>query len=531
MLSHNMALSMDTFPTVTPTPLISKLQSPNVNQIWFADDASATADLRALRTWWDSLSEYGPAFGYFPNAQKSWIVVKEDRLEEAKFLFKDTEVNITKEGRRYLGSIPYVRSFIQEKVDSWVKEVQLLAQIANTQPHAAYAGYTHCTSNKWNFLLRTTPDIAELLQPFEDAILTELLPTMTGHSAINMLERRLFSLPACLGGLGIGIPTEQAEVQYHNSIRIASSLVDIITGKENMENSSSVKAAVQRQRQWSENEKQNHLMEDLPSNTKKAVELVCEKGASTWLTAMPIEEQGFFLYKGDFKDAMALRYGWLPQRLPKSCVCGQTFSVDHSLTCPCGGFPTLRHNEIRDITAELLSDVCHDVGVEPNLQPLSGESLQYVTTNREEGAHLDMVADCFWRNRKRAFFDIRVFHPFAPSYRKTPIATCYRAQERAKMRAYEQRVQEVEGGTISPLVFTTSGGMGPTATIVYKRIASMIAEKRDQPYSITMKWIRCRISFALIRSAIMCLRGNRSRIGHPIKTVEDMNVATAESHI
>jgi hypothetical protein len=99
------------------------------------------------------------------------------------------------------------------------------------------------------------------------------------------------------------------------------------------------------------------------------------------------------------------------------------------------------------------------------------------------------------------------------------------------MRAYEQRVQEVEGGTISPLVFTTSGGMGPTATIVYKRIASMIAEKRDQPYSITMKWIRCRISFALIRSAIMCLRGNRSRIGHPIKTVEDMNVATAESHI
>ena len=76
------------------TPLISKLQSPNVNQIWFADNASATADLRALRTWWDSLLEYGPAFGYFPNAQKSWILVKEDRLEEAKLLFKDTKVNI-----------------------------------------------------------------------------------------------------------------------------------------------------------------------------------------------------------------------------------------------------------------------------------------------------------------------------------------------------------------------------------------------------------------------------------------------------
>ena len=117
--------------------------------------------------------------------------------------------------------------------------------------------------------------------------------------------------------------------------------------------------------------------------------------------------------------------------------------------------------------------------MEPNSQPLSGESLQYTTANREEGACLDVVADSFWGKRKRAFFDVRVFHPFAPSYRKTPIATCYRVQERAKMRAYEQRVWEVEGGTFSPLVFTTSGGMGPTATIVYKRIAGMIAEKRD----------------------------------------------------
>ena len=68
---------------------------------------------------------------------------------------------------------------------------------------------------------------------------------------------------------------------------------------------------------------------------------------------------------------------------------------------------------------------------------------------------------------------------------------------KGKMSAYEQRVREVEGGTFSPLVFTTSGGMGPTATIVYKKIAGMITEKRDQPYSITMKWIRCRTSFAL----------------------------------
>ena len=44
--------------------------------------------------------------------------------------------------------------------------------------------------------------------------------------------------------------------------------------------------------------------------------------------------------------------------------------------------------------------------------------------------------------------------------------------------------------------------MGPIATVVYKRIATLIAEKRDQPYSRTLFWIRCKLSFSLLRSAI-----------------------------
>ena len=68
------------------------------------------------------------------------------------------------------------------------------------------------------------------------------------------------------------------------------------------------------------------------------------------------------------------------------------------------------HNEVRDLTASLLSEVCSDVGVEPVLQPLDGEALQFSTANREEGARLDVVARDFWgRNRQRAFFDVRVF--------------------------------------------------------------------------------------------------------------------------
>ena len=74
-----------------------------------------------------------------------------------------------------------------------------------------------------------------------------------------------------------------------------------------------------------------------------------------------MQEHGFSLHKTAFQDALALRYGWIPSRTPSHCACGTNFSVDHALSCPKGGFPSIRHNEVRDITAELLSEVCHDV--------------------------------------------------------------------------------------------------------------------------------------------------------------------------
>ena len=56
-----------------------------------------------------------------------------------------------------------------------------------------------------------------------------------------------------------------------------------------------------------------------------------------------------------------------------------------------GEFPTIRHNEIRDVTANLLTEVCHEVQVEPGLQPISGERFQQASLNIEDGARLDMV--------------------------------------------------------------------------------------------------------------------------------------------
>ena len=61
-----------------------------------------------------------------------------------------------------------------------------------------------------------------------------------------------------------------------------------------------------------------------------------------------------------------------------------------------GGYPAIRHNEIRDLTASLLSEVCHNVSTEPHLQPLEGEPLRGTSASVENSARLEVAADGFW---------------------------------------------------------------------------------------------------------------------------------------
>ena len=92
------------------------------------------------------------------------------------------------------------------------------------------------------------------------------------------------------------------------------------------------------------------------------------------------------------------------------------FTVDHVMICQRGGLVIQRHNEIRDLQAELLDMVCYDGQVEPALQPITGEELAR-GTNQAPDARLDVHCRGFWERQRAAFFDIRVCHPNADSYR------------------------------------------------------------------------------------------------------------------
>ena len=125
-----------------------------------------------------------------------------------------------------------------------------------------------------------------------------------------------------------------------------------------------------------------------------------------------------------------------------------------------------------------------------------------------DNSRLDVSAYSFWGGRfERAFFDVRVFNPCARSNRQASLQSTYRRHKQEKKQQYEQRIREVEHSTFTPLVLSTTGGMGRAATTFFKRLAAMLSEKRDVPYSKMMGWIRCRPSFALLRASIMSVRG------------------------
>ena len=78
---------------------------PQVKQVWLADDSAGGGSIGSLYQLHKSLCEEGRKFGYIVNGAKSWLIVKTSELaESAKKVFGD-EVNITLEGRRYLGAV------------------------------------------------------------------------------------------------------------------------------------------------------------------------------------------------------------------------------------------------------------------------------------------------------------------------------------------------------------------------------------------------------------------------------------------
>ena len=205
------------------------------------------------------------------------------------------------------------------------------------------------------------------------------------------------------------------------------------------------------------------------------------KGASSLITAKPLEIHGFHLGKNDYRDALLMRYGWPLPNLPATCVCGAPFTVDHSQTCSVRGFVHMRHDNVRDLLTDHMKEVFRDVQTEP---PLAGESLHPRTAISEDDARADIRVNGFWSRQQSAFFDVRICYPQAPSYRGRNLKDLLRQFENEKKRKYNDRIINIERGSFVPLVFSTCGAMWSEASRALKQLAQQVAQKRKQPYSV-----------------------------------------------
>ena len=115
---------------------------------------------------------------------------------------------------------------------------------------------------------------------------------------------------------------------------------------------------------------------------------------------------------------------------------------------------------------------------------------------------------------RQAYFDVKVVSPFARSYAHLPQKSILLTAEKSKMREYKERIREVEHADFNPLVFTTVGAMGPQSQVVMKRIAEKLSEKKGIAVSVVTGWLRVRLSFALLRTSLLCLRGTRRKKFH-----------------
>ena len=163
------------------------------------------------------------------------------------------------------------------------------------------------------------------------------------------------------------------------------------------------------------------------------------------------------------------------------CICAcANFSLSHALHSSKGGYTQIRHNEIRDTFANLINEVCHDVEIEPKLQPLQGESFVNNSTTIEDEARLDIKAIGLWGSRfGRAFFDVNFFNTHAEISRKLR-KDANKYPETLENSKYSQKILNVEQSCVCPLNFRCTGGAALIATRTIQRLAEKLSEKRQE---------------------------------------------------
>ena len=174
----------------------------------------------------------------------------------------------------------------------------------------------------------------------------------------------------------------------------------------------------------------------------------------------------------------------------------------------------MRHDSIRDLWASLCKKAYRHVVIEPTLAPVpSTTKFKLNSTTRDSGARSDVMVRGFYSNNLQSnHFDVTVFAAHAPSNTAPNCPTVKAAFKKhgdKKRRKYVERIIQVDQGSFTPLVMSSSGGMGKEMEVALSRLANKIADSKHEAYSHVITNLRLRFAFVIARSALVMLHGER----------------------
>ena len=347
-----------------------------------------------------------------------------------------------------------------------------------------------------------------MIKPLDDIITNEFIPALFG-SNVSANERELFAMPIKDGGLGIKIWHKHANISYETSKGFTAPLQDqILNQKYDLPDQSKVKSAkdksISAMKLFISQDNENIFNRQTLASKRNLTQL-SKLGSSSWLSALPLEDQGFNLNKSEFQDAVNLRYDKTLKRLPAKCPCGSQFTITHAMNCHRGGFINSRHDAIRNFEGRMLKQVCSDVEIEPMLQPIVN-TVFHRSANISNEARLDLRAKSFWRQGQNAFFDVRITNADCNSQQDKDISSILKKHEQEKKRAYNSRIMEIDQGTFTPLIYTVKGATGSECQIFHKNMAEKISIKSNERYEDVSRFIRVKLSSLVLKAALQCIR-------------------------
>ena len=122
----------------------------------------------------------------------------------------------------------------------------------------------------------------------------------------------------------------------------------------------------------------------------------------------------------------------------------------------------------------------------------------------------DLCVRGAWEPQIEELLDIRVVDTDAQSYRAHTPRNVLSTAKGEKKHKYLQACQD-RRATFTPLCVSVDGMLGSEGACFVKRMSDFLAAKWERPYSVVSGWVRARLSFVILRAALLCVRGSHTK--------------------